>query len=394
MKEQLHPIAKKAGYSSNAAFYKDFPTEESYKMKHGGMFLSADGSYKKAQGTGTWDGQSGTYFQFGGAMEQDSDAPIQRSTSQNKKKGIIDRSTYMPHPKVPHFDAGGSIEKQTFEKNLINSFINTNQKYTPRPDRSAEEGLRNAEHYTSARPTTTEYKEGGNYEDFLYNKFQIGGNAMNSANYQGLTQLTPSGEIKRTSVGVFPQPGVQTHQGKIIGQGSQNNSNFAFNTQSPNMQGPARAYSPTSMPNYQGMAATQGHAPLAGGNAYDISQLDCPDFNNGGVIGPYEYGYDYYQDGGEFNEEDLEELKYGGIHIKKSHEGRFTAYKKRTGKTTEEALHSKDPHVRQMAQFSLNASKWKKEFGGSTGYTVGSQHELEDHEIQNLINQGYKIKYV
>ena len=106
------------------------------------------------------------------------------------------------------------------------------------------------------------------------------------------------------------------------------------------------------------------------------------------------YGYDYYQDGGEFNEEDLEELKYGGIHIKKSHEGRFTAYKKRTGKTTEEALHSKDPHVRQMAQFSLNASKWKKEFGGSTGYTVGSQHELEDHEIQNLINQGYKIKYV
>jgi ribosomal protein S16 len=47
----------------------------------------------------------------------------------------------------------------------------------------------------------------------------------------------------------------------------------------------------------------------------------------------------------------------GGIHIKKSHEGRFTAYKKRTGKTTTEALHSKDPHVRQMANFARNAAK-------------------------------------
>lgn len=56
--------------------------------------------------------------------------------------------------------------------------------------------------------------------------------------------------------------------------------------------------------------------------------------------------------------------KDGGIHIKKSHEGRFTEYKKRTGKTTEQALHSKDPHVRKMAQFAENASHWKKQEGG------------------------------
>jgi hypothetical protein len=54
----------------------------------------------------------------------------------------------------------------------------------------------------------------------------------------------------------------------------------------------------------------------------------------------------------------------GGIHIKPSHKGRFTAYKKRTGKTTAEALHSKDPHVRQMANFARNAAKWKHEDGG------------------------------
>ena len=57
--------------------------------------------------------------------------------------------------------------------------------------------------------------------------------------------------------------------------------------------------------------------------------------------------------------------KDGGIHIKPSHVGMFTAYKKRTGKTTEEALHSPDPHVRQMATFAHNAAKWKHQEGGS-----------------------------
>jgi len=47
-----------------------------------------------------------------------------------------------------------------------------------------------------------------------------------------------------------------------------------------------------------------------------------------------------------------------GIHIKPENKGKFTAYKKRTGKTTEEALHSKDPHVRKMANFARNAAKW------------------------------------
>lgn len=54
-----------------------------------------------------------------------------------------------------------------------------------------------------------------------------------------------------------------------------------------------------------------------------------------------------------------------GIHIKPQNKGKFTAYKKRTGKTTAEALHSKDPHVRQMANFARNASHFKHENGGS-----------------------------
>lgn len=51
-------------------------------------------------------------------------------------------------------------------------------------------------------------------------------------------------------------------------------------------------------------------------------------------------------------------MNKSGIHIKPSHKGRFTEYKKRTGKTTEEALHSSDPHVRKMANFAKNASGW------------------------------------
>ena len=59
--------------------------------------------------------------------------------------------------------------------------------------------------------------------------------------------------------------------------------------------------------------------------------------------------------------------KDGGIHIKPSHKGRFTAYLKRTGSTLQEALHSKNPHVRQMANFARNAKHWKHANGGVQG---------------------------
>lgn len=77
----------------------------------------------------------------------------------------------------------------------------------------------------------------------------------------------------------------------------------------------------------------------------------------------------------------------GGIHIKPSHEGRFTEYKKRTGKTTEEALHSPDPHVRQMANFARNASHWKHAEGGAAG---GDQQE----QIMAVIQAYAKAKGV
>jgi hypothetical protein len=81
-----------------------------------------------------------------------------------------------------------------------------------------------------------------------------------------------------------------------------------------------------------------------------MSQQTLRNYSTSGVTSTGSYAY-----GGELPEYG----KGGKIHIKKKNRGKFTAYKKRTGKTTEEALHSKDPHVRQMANFARNAKKWK-----------------------------------
>ena len=55
----------------------------------------------------------------------------------------------------------------------------------------------------------------------------------------------------------------------------------------------------------------------------------------------------------------LQLLKKGcSIHIKPENKGKFTETKKRTGKTTEELTHSKNPITRKRAIFAQNAAKW------------------------------------
>lgn len=49
-----------------------------------------------------------------------------------------------------------------------------------------------------------------------------------------------------------------------------------------------------------------------------------------------------------------------GIVIKPQNKGKFTAWKKRTGKTTAQALKSSSARVRKMANFARNARKWRK----------------------------------
>lgn len=51
-------------------------------------------------------------------------------------------------------------------------------------------------------------------------------------------------------------------------------------------------------------------------------------------------------------------MNKSGIHIKKKNKGKFTALKKRTGKSTEELKHSSNPLTRKRATFAANAKKW------------------------------------
>ena len=56
----------------------------------------------------------------------------------------------------------------------------------------------------------------------------------------------------------------------------------------------------------------------------------------------------------------LNEKSKSGIHIDPKNKGKFNATKKRTGKSTEELKHSKNPLTRKRAIFAQNARKWNK----------------------------------
>lgn len=61
--------------------------------------------------------------------------------------------------------------------------------------------------------------------------------------------------------------------------------------------------------------------------------------------------------------ENNSQLKYWDwkkIKIKPENRGKFNATKKKTGKTTEELTHSKNPVTRKRAIFAQNAAKWNK----------------------------------
>lgn len=81
---------------------------------------------------------------------------------------------------------------------------------------------------------------------------------------------------------------------------------------------------------------------------------------------------DFFEGGGEiekldqltnFTDYNMEKGK-SGIHIKPENRGKFNALKKKTGKSTEELTHSKNPLTRKRAIFAQNAAKWHHEDGG------------------------------
>ena len=103
----------------------------------------------------------------------------------------------------------------------------------------------------------------------------------------------------------------------------------------------------------------------------------------------------------------------GKIHIKPENRGKFTALKKRTGKSATWFKEHGTPAQRKMATFALNARKWKHAFGGNlltngaewdNGLTIignGGTHEenpmegvqmgIDSEGIPNLVEEGEVI---
>lgn len=76
----------------------------------------------------------------------------------------------------------------------------------------------------------------------------------------------------------------------------------------------------------------------------------------------------------------------GSIHINPANKGKFNATKARTGKTTEELTHSKNPLTRKRAVFALNASHFKHENGGDIKQYNAPTHEQGGQMIDQNMN--------
>lgn len=81
----------------------------------------------------------------------------------------------------------------------------------------------------------------------------------------------------------------------------------------------------------------------------------------------------------------------GRIHIKPENRGKFTETKRRTGKTTEELTHSKNPLTRKRAIFAQNSKKFRHSDGG---FLEGVEYDLDESVIKDLIRKGYEIEYL
>ncbi len=88
-------------------------------------------------------------------------------------------------------------------------------------------------------------------------------------------------------------------------------------------------------------------------------------------------------------------MKYGGINIKKSHEGLFTASAARAGMGVQEYAHhvmanSSDPVQRKRAQFAINASHFKHQQGGQPDYNPEGNYRDWKNGLDRHITEGIK----
>ena len=128
----------------------------------------------------------------------------------------------------------------------------------------------------------------------------------------------------------------------------------------------------------------------------------------------------HFEMGGEvmYEDDNFRAFKDGGIHINPKNKGKFTSWAKSHGMGVQEAA----SHVMankgnyssatvKRANFAKNAAKWHHEDGGyihydqefmkggtvysrNGAYTEGSEHDIDEEEINRLRSLGYKIKII
>ena len=123
-------------------------------------------------------------------------------------------------------------------------------------------------------------------------------------------------------------------------------------------------------------------AEMRDANDYAIDTLELNADNiNTGILDSLESNYaalggfiNKYSDG-------------GSIHINPANRGKFNATKKRTGKTTEELTHSKNPLTRKRAIFAQNAAKWHHADGGPLNSLVSDINKRSKADfVQRLLD--------
>lgn len=85
--------------------------------------------------------------------------------------------------------------------------------------------------------------------------------------------------------------------------------------------------------------------------------------------------------------------KGGEIRLNPKNKGKFTATKKRTGKTTEELTHSKNKLTRKRAIFAQNAKKWKHFLGGRF-QGLATDNGIMISKDKNVSKNKPKIKFI
>lgn len=103
-------------------------------------------------------------------------------------------------------------------------------------------------------------------------------------------------------------------------------------------------------------------------------------YDMGGYLHPYLY---LNGESGELPTEG--QFAASGIHIKPENRGKFTATKKKTGKSTEELTHSKNPLTRKRAVFAQNARKWHH---GDDGLAMGPSPNEADYYSPSYTDMG------